>query len=59
MALATDLLAWAESPQGLGQLAFWAWLVALWLTLSPVVLALQAGVDWKRGYSVRRILIAA
>ncbi|MDP9848139.1 hypothetical protein [Streptosporangium lutulentum] len=55
----TDLLAWAESPQGIGQSAFWAWLVALWLTLSPIALALQAGLDWRRGYSARRILIAA
>ncbi|MEV6867460.1 hypothetical protein AB0M44_41525 [Streptosporangium subroseum] len=55
----TDLLAWAESPRGLGYSGFWAWLVALWLTLSPVVLALQAGLDWQRGYSARRILIAA
>ncbi|WP_329081293.1 MULTISPECIES: hypothetical protein [unclassified Streptosporangium] len=55
----TGLLAWAKSPQGLDQSGFWAWLVALWLTVSPVVLALQAGVDWKRGYSARPILIAA
>ncbi|MEU4833892.1 hypothetical protein [Streptosporangium sp. NPDC023615] len=54
----TDLLAWAQSPQGLDQSGFWAWLVPLWLTLSPAVLALQAGVDWRRGHSARRILIA-
>ncbi|GAA2986328.1 hypothetical protein [Streptosporangium longisporum] len=55
----TDLLVWTQSPQGLDQSGFWAWLVPLWLTLSPVVLALQAGVDGRRGHSARRILIAA
>lgn len=54
-----DLLVWGESPQGLGQPGFPAWVAALWLAVSPVVLALQAGRLWRRGYGARRLLIAA
>ncbi|MET9340306.1 hypothetical protein [Nonomuraea sp. NPDC003804] len=53
-----DLVALASSPQGLGQGAFWAWVVALWLAASPVALALSAAQSWRRGYRARRLLAA-
>jgi hypothetical protein len=54
-----DLLVRAQSPHGLGQSAFWAWVVALWLSVGPVVLALAVAQDWHRGYRARREIIAA
>jgi drug/metabolite transporter (DMT)-like permease len=35
-------LAWAQSPEGLNQGAFWAWVIVLWLGFVPTALALQA-----------------
>ncbi|MEU7004884.1 hypothetical protein [Nonomuraea sp. NPDC046570] len=53
-----DTLTWASSPRGLGQGAFWAWVATLWLTVSPVVLALPVAQFWRRGESARRLLVA-
>ncbi len=49
----TDFVAWAESPQGLGQPGQ-AWVVALGLAVSPVVLALKVGDGWRRDRLWRR-----
>ncbi|MEU1722721.1 hypothetical protein [Nonomuraea sp. NPDC005692] len=55
----TDFLAWAESPRGLGQSALGAWVVALWLAVSPVVLALKVGNLRRRGARSWPLVIAA
>ncbi|MEV7012000.1 hypothetical protein [Streptosporangium sp. NPDC051022] len=55
----SDLLTWATAPKGLGQSGFWAWLVTLWLTGAPAVLALAAGESWRRGHRAHRLIVGA
>ncbi|MFC7387162.1 hypothetical protein [Sphaerisporangium rhizosphaerae] len=50
----TDFVAWAASPQGLGQPAWGAWVVALGLTVFPVVLVLRVGDGWRGDHLWRR-----